>query len=82
MNLNEEETKKFFQEMLKKNGTDVDKWRDDFNSFPSSQRQMVCTFDTGVKDGIIFKFTYIATAVEIIINDKEARKAIEEGTME
>ena len=83
MNVSEQNVKKFFLDMLEKNGVDEDKWREAMNARPKNEREMEFKFDTEiVKDGFVLKFNYLITSVEITVNDEEARKAIEEGTME
>ncbi len=77
------EIKKFLGEMLEKHGIDEDKWREDLNSLPKTQRSMVLTFDTDdVKQGFVVKFNFIFSAVEIIIKDEKVLKDFKAGNME
>ena len=74
----EKSVKKLFGEMIDECGTDEDKCREYLNRLPKSQRQMTFTFDTEtVKNGFVFQFNYIVSAVKFDIHP-DTQKEIDE----
>jgi len=83
MKFNQKHIKKAFGDMIEKFGLDEDNWRDYMNSLPKEERSMEFVFDTdNVKEGVLIKFNYLISAVDIIITDQKLLEEIEQRNME
>ena len=83
MKFDEKHIKEAFGDMIEKFGLDEDKWREYMNSRPKEERSMEFVFDTdNVKRGVLIKFNYLVSAVDITITDQKLLEEIEKDSME